>query len=436
MPNFASTKLLLEVVANQKQGMPKGIYSICSANPYVIQESLRFSQDHQQWVLIESTSNQVNQDGGYTGMAPGDFAAYISDMAQKQGVSKDQILLGGDHLGPNPWKAQAADKAMEKAGVLVREYIRAGYRKIHLDTSMKCGDDAPEKPLDLAVEAKRAAELCAIAEETWLSQKDNHAPLYVIGTEVPVPGGVESDDESIQITTPQSVLESLDVYEQTFNALGLNEAWKRVIAVVVQPGVEFSQFHIHDYDPSKAAALSQCIESVPGIIFEAHSTDYQKPNALRQMVADHFAILKVGPALTLALREAVFALAHIEKELLGIQNHSKLSLIQEILDQVMVENPQHWQSYYHGKQQELAIARKYSYSDRIRYYWPDQRVSDALSILIRNLNLTIIPLVLIKQFLPNQYERIREGKIRSDPESLILDSIRLVLNDYLYACQN
>ncbi len=435
MPQFAPTELLLQVISDQKQGIPRGVASVCSANPYVLRETLQFGHDHQDWVLIESTSNQVNQEGGYTGMVPSEFAAYIADLADALGCKTDQILLGGDHLGPNPWKNLPGQEAMEKAAVLVRDCVQAGYRKIHLDTSMKCADDPPDQPLNVETEARRAATLCAAAEKAWQSQPGTDAPVYVIGTEVPAPGGVESEDEGLQITTPERVLSSLSVFERVFSEFGLERAWSRVIAFVVQPGVEFSQFHVHEYDPSQATRLSRCIETVPGMIFEAHSTDYQTPEALRQLVKDHFAILKVGPALTFALREAVFSLASIEKALLPGRETTTLSAVQETLEAVMLENPKNWQAYYAGDQREQKLARKFSFSDRIRYYWPEQRVTDALTTLIANLRTTDIPLPLLSQFLPVQYQHIREGLIPPDPEAILYDAIRTVLEEYRLAAK-
>ena len=50
-------------------------------------------------------------------------------------------MLGGDHLGPYVWRAEPADEAMAKARDLVRDYVAAGYTKIHLDASMRLGGD-------------------------------------------------------------------------------------------------------------------------------------------------------------------------------------------------------------------------------------------------------------------------------------------------------
>src|SRR5690606_35340146 len=101
------------------------------------------------------------------------------------------------------------------------------------------------------------------------------------------------------------------------------------------------------------------------------STDYQRPAALRELVEDHFAILKVGPWLTYAFREAVFALEMIEREWLGARRSAQLSGLRDVMERVMVEDPTHWRGHYTGYEAAMKYARTYSYSDRIRYYWPN-----------------------------------------------------------------
>jgi tagatose-1,6-bisphosphate aldolase non-catalytic subunit AgaZ/GatZ len=90
-----------EIVAAQKRGEAKGITAVCSAHPYVITQTLRVSKTL--WVspLIEATCNQVNQFGGYTGLTPKDFIAYVRDIAKENDFPIENIMLGGDHLGPN-----------------------------------------------------------------------------------------------------------------------------------------------------------------------------------------------------------------------------------------------------------------------------------------------------------------------------------------------
>ena len=183
---------LSEIVAAQKKGEAIGITSICSANPFVIEASLRYGLDGGGPVLIESTCNQVNQYGGYTGMTPADFVAFVHGIADEVGFPREHIILGGDHLGPNAWQDEPAVRSMAKAQVLVRDYVLAGYKKIHLDASMKCADDDPDRPLDETISAQRAADMALMAEETFSQVvADGLAPRYVIGTEVPVPGGTQ-----------------------------------------------------------------------------------------------------------------------------------------------------------------------------------------------------------------------------------------------------
>lgn len=425
-----------QLVRAQKTGEALGITSICSANPFVIEAALRFSKDCGIPALIESTCNQVNQYGGYTGMKPLDFKGYLEREAFKVGYPFEQVILGGDHLGPNVWRGEDAEEAMVKASVLVRDYVRAGYTKIHLDASMRCGDDPPDVPLDKQVSAGRTAELARVAEDAFKHQSTyGISPRYVIGTEVPAPGGIQSGDEFLSVTPAGEVEETIHLTKEEFCKRGLVDAWERVIAVVVQPGVEYGDQLIYEYKSDRAVELSHVIEGHDHLVYEAHSTDYQPREALKQLVRDHFAILKVGPALTFAFREAVFALSMIEKELLSdVAVEGEGSNLCNVLEQVMLDHPEHWEKYYTGGPEQQRFARKYSFSDRSRYYWTDPAIQEALNKLLMNLSQQSIPLTLLSQYLPVQYHRVREGQVANNPQALILDKITAVLSDYGYAC--
>jgi D-tagatose-1,6-bisphosphate aldolase subunit GatZ/KbaZ len=387
-------------------------------------------------VLIESTSNQVDQFGGYTGMNPAQFVEYVRSIAERLGFPMEQLILGGDHLGPNAWSGEVAKDAMVKAEDLVRAYINAGFTKIHLDTSMRCADDPgdPSTPLNDEIVAGRAARLCAVAEQAFEESASGLEPLYVIGTEVPIPGGAQEELEELQATSAEAAGCTIDVTRKAFKRLALESAWQRVIAVVVQPGVEFGDATVVDYSPAKALQLSRLIETYPGLVYEAHSTDYQTREALRQLVLDHFAILKVGPALTFAFREAVFALSWMEQEYLSGVSGITFSDLPAIMDDVMSSEPQHWKKHYHGSEREQRYARKYSYSDRSRYYWPNHRLQGAIERLLANLTEHSVPLTLLSQFLPEQYSAVRRGQIQNKPIDLIHHRIMAVTGDYAYAC--
>lgn len=189
--------------------------------------------------LIEATSNQVNQDGGYTGMQPEDFVAFVEALAREVGLRRDQLILGGDHLGPNPWRHERVEVAMARGCELVEGYVAAGFVKIHLDASMPLGDDPAGKPLAPEVVAQRTAQLCLAAERGYQARHEAGeatAPLYVIGSDVPPPGGAATGEGGPQVTTPEEFETTVALTRQAFLDHGLEEAWNRVIAVVVRAG--------------------------------------------------------------------------------------------------------------------------------------------------------------------------------------------------------
>jgi D-tagatose-1,6-bisphosphate aldolase subunit GatZ/KbaZ len=148
-------------------------------------------------------------------------------------------------------------------------------------------------------------------------------------------------------------------------------------------------------------------------------------------VSDHFGILKVGPELTFMMREAIFGLARIEEEWIS---GGRSSGIRAIIEQVMVEHPENWKAYYYGDESQVHIARAFSYSDRIRYYWPNDDIANALAVLIRNLREHPAPLPLVAQYLPRQAEALRAGAIENDPTAFIHHKIQESLSRYADAC--
>jgi D-tagatose-1,6-bisphosphate aldolase subunit GatZ/KbaZ len=429
-----SVKRLQFVLRENRQSGEGGTYAVCSAHPAVIEAAIHQSIADESLLHVESTSSQVNQFGGYTSMAPGQFADWIYSSARSAGLPSHRILLGGDHLGPFPWRKEASSVALEKACGLVRDCVAAGYQKIHLDASMACAND-PAPALPEQTIAARAALLCQVAEDTHREMPiGSPSPVYVIGTEVPTPGGESHDPSDLAVTKAEDVHRSMEAFHSAFATLGLHAAWERVIALVVQPGVDFAANSIIDYDCLKARSLSEALSSHPCIVFEAHSTDYQSPQALTQMVEDHFSILKVGPWLTFAFREAVLALSAMERELLG-KAHRR-SQVREALEAAMLHDPSQWQPYYHGDEDEVRRDRVYSFSDRCRYYWHQSAVQDEFALLLNNLRSSPIPLSLVSQFLPAEYEAIRTGELQALPEQLIQHHIGRVLQIYAGACRS
>ena len=425
----------LQVMMDRRRNGEKiGIPSYCSANKYVLEAALERAKKLNQPTLIEATANQVNQFGGYTGMLPIDFKNFVMGMAKELGVDESLVILGGDHLGPLTWVNETEAEAMAKSEELVRQFVLAGFTKIHLDTSMKLGDDSKEEMLATEVIARRGVKLYKVCMEAYdellKTNPDAMRPVFIIGSEVPIPGGAQEEEEGISVTKPEAFRDTVDTYKRIFAEEGVEDAWSDVIAVVVQPGVEFGDAQVFYYDSEAATALTDSLKDYPEIVFEGHSTDYQSKKCLKAMVEDGIAILKVGPALTFGLREVLFALDKIEEALVP---EEKRAHFVDVLEEVMLANPKNWQKHYHGTEEELAFARKYSFSDRARYYIGEEKVQNSIDKLLANLDETGIPMSILHQYLPKQYDKVVAGELENKPVELIKDGVVLYMEDYEYA---
>lgn len=412
------THPLFDIPVAFHAGAPIGITSVCSAHPIVIEAALRLAKETRRPALIEATCNQVNQDGGYTGMTPVDFRRFVEGIANRVGLATDQIILGGDHLGPNPWKDLPADQALEKSEVMIAAFAEAGFTKLHLDTSMGCDGEPVALPDETT--ALRAARLAVVAER----HKGDVDPVYIVGTEVPVPGGALEELDELDVTTPEAVAKTYSVHREAFSAAGLDDAFSRVIGLVVQPGVEFGHTDVIHFQPEKARDLTDSLSDLPGIVFEAHSTDYQTEAGLTELVRNGFSILKVGPWLTFALREALYGLDAVADVLEG---HSPRGGLMTAMEEVMLEAPEHWKKYYEGDELELWLQRHFSYSDRIRYYWPNAKAKAAVSRLRERLKGKSIPQTVASQYL-------RGGTSRASVDEILVAAVQNVLRIYDGAC--
>lgn len=423
-----------QLATSRKTDNPKGICAVCSAHPMVLRAHLENAAAMNTPALVEATANQVNQFGGYTGMLPADFYTFMQKLAKECGLPEENLILGGDHLGPFVWRDKPASEAMANATDLVRAYVLAGFQKIHLDTSMHLGDDDHAQALSNETIARRGAELCKAAEEAFAERKQQYPaakpPVYVIGSEVPAPGGPQDTMNSLQPTRPEDFTESYNTFRTVFSEAGLEEAFSRIIAFVVQPGVEFTGDAVFGYDSQAAKELCAALDLVDKpLLFEGHSTDYQTPGALAEMVRDGIAILKVGPALTFALREGLFALEQIEHELAPGASFAP-SMFGQTLEDAMLADVENWKKYYTGDEAKLRLDRRYSYLDRARYYLQQPSVNAAAEKLMQNLAGATLPPGLLCQYLPAEYEAVRTRELEGNPTELLLWHVKKWLADY------
>lgn len=414
--------LLRRIIARNRAGEAAAIASVCTAHPDVLRACLAHAARRGQSLVVEATSNQVNQDGGYTGMRAADFIRFVSDIAESVGMPSDRLVFGGDHLGPQAWRKQPAEAAMAKARVMIADYVKAGFTKIHLDCSEGCAEE-PAQVGD-ALAAARAADLAGVALD---AAPDPAALIFVIGTEVPPPGGARMDEAGdIPATIAASAAATLAAHHQAFVSAGLETVWPQIGGLVVQPGVEFSPMRVHplpmDRDPGFRAVLADW----PGLCLEAHSTDYQHPAAFRRLADLGFAFQKVGPALTFAWREALYAL----DMLAHAAGWSQAEPLPEVMERAMLGQPGYWQGHYHAESGDLRVQRHFGLADRIRYYWPQPEPRAAVAALFAAFDGRALPQPFLAQaFRPEILARAAEtGPVTA--RSLAEAAVSLALDPY------
>ncbi|WP_435231746.1 class II D-tagatose-bisphosphate aldolase non-catalytic subunit [Pseudopelagicola sp. nBUS_20] len=410
------SETLRRIIAKNRAGERVAIPSVCSAQPDVLRASLKWAERIDRPIVIEATSNQVNQEGGYTNNTPIKFVNYINALIDECDVDRERVTLGGDHLGPQVWRDLPAKFAMKKARILVADYVSAGFQKIHLDCSEGCAGEVAQ--LSDEVAAKRTATLASVCEDA----AQHSSLLYVIGTEVPPPGGARIDESGdILATSPEAALATLAAHENAFVKLGLVDLKSQIAGLVVQPGVEFAPMHVHHMPLDRDPALRDVMMGWPGLCLEAHSTDYQKPRVFGRLADLGFAFQKVGPALTAAYRQALYAL----EAALDISGEST-GLI-KVMDKLMAQEPRYWQKHY---AQNNRVARHVGLSDRIRYYWPYPAAQQAVARLRDKVNARTLPDPLLWQvFAPNVLDRAEQLQ-GSQVQRLIDAQIEITLDPY------
>lgn len=415
--------LLRQIVERNRAGEAVAIPSVCSAHPDVLRASMARAAVLGRPLVVEATSNQVNQDGGYTGQTPDAFIAMALELAKTAGLDRDSLVFGGDHLGPQAWRAQDAETAMAKAHVMVADYVAAGFSKIHLDCSEGCRGENPT--LADAITARRSA---ALARTCLQASPDPDRLLFVVGTEVPPPGGARVDEGGdIPATKGDDAVRTLAAHKAAFEAAGIGAAFAQVAGLVVQPGVEFSPMAVHAYPMDRKLPFRTAMADWPGVCLEAHSTDYQKPAVYPHLAAEGFAFQKVGPALTFAWRQAVYAL-DVLRSLLGHPGPT----LKDSMEALMTTSPDHWHGHYSGTAEALHIARHFGLADRIRYYWPQEDAHRALQQLKAWLGDRTLPEPMLRQVFSSAVLDRAEALPGTLADRLIDAEVQIALGPYFF----
>ena len=285
----------------------KALPSFCTSNIDVIKTILYFCNVKKLPCLIESTSNQVNQHGGYTKKNPKIFVKEILNLKKKIGFNSKNFFLGGDHLGPLPWKHKKKSIAIKNSISLINEYLDQNYCKIHIDTSIRCKDD---KYIDNEKVLNRSNEIL----NNFRIKKKIKKKFLVLGTEVPLAGS--GDNKKLIPTNKKQISTEVLNIKKMFKKIGLKN---KFFGLVIEPGMKYGHSTIKKPNFTNFADKRN-ISIKNNFFYEAHSTDYQPNEVLKQLVKNNFKFLKVGPELTYNYSRSLFFMENIEKKKIKLKN--------------------------------------------------------------------------------------------------------------------
>ena len=283
-----------------------GVTSVCTAHPIVIEAALSLGASHGQ-ARPHRGDLQSGQPGGRLHRHDaGRFPRDSSRPLRRASVfDPSRIILGGDHLGPNPWKHLPADEAMQRAKTMIDAYARAGFAKLHLDTSMGCAGE----PAALARRSDRWARRRLGQSRGRRRGKRASLRFTSSAPKSPCREARSTRWTALEVTRPEAALRTVEVHQKAFSDAGLEAAFARAIGVVVQAGRRVRQRRSHSLQAREGGAPHGSVGEAAGLCLRSALDGLSAGGLLSTLwCRDGFAILKVGPWLTFALREALYGL--------------------------------------------------------------------------------------------------------------------------------
>ena len=343
----------------------KALPSFCTSNLDVLKTAIYFCKKKNFPILIESTSSQVNQNGGYSGKKPKDFYYSVNKIAKQINFPEKKLYVGGDHLGPLPWRNLKANLALRNSVRLINDCLKSNYSKIHIDTSIKCSDDKTLSAYEIYLRTKKILEKIN-------KNKKLKKVFLVIGTEVPLSGS--NDKSKLKLTSERQIFNDV----KKFKKIKVNNG---VFGLVIEPGMKFMHYQI--LSPKfKNFKAKKSISKNHNFVYEAHSSDYQSLLSLKKLVKNNFKFLKVGPELTFYMTRGIFFMEDVEKKYF-LKNRSN---IKKKIFIEMMKNRKYWSNYYSGKKKSLKKLIFNSRLDRMRYYLNKKNIEKSKKILKKNIN--------------------------------------------------
>lgn len=374
---MAKTEQILKRIdeLEAETGIKRTIFAVCPNSQAVIKASFRAAKRNDAPVYFAATLNQVDCDGGYTGMTQAQFTKVLEQEARAVNYTGTYIVAI-DHGGPwlkdiqtrERWDTEKAMNAVKKSFECA---VTAGYDLIHVDPTVDIF--VPEgQAIDIMVVAERTADLIEHVEKFRRSESLPEIS-YEVGTEE-VHGGLA--DEATFDTFVSELRRGL-------NDRGLNDVWP--VFIVGKVGTDL---HTTTFDPDVARKLTEKVRPL-GSYIKGHYTDGVTNPA--EYPATGMGGANVGPEFTMSEYDALAELEEVEAGLNRKGEVAILSGMTSVLEK-LVEESNRWQKWLQPDEKGKGFAeitpgrREWITKTCCRYIWQHPEAAAARQRLFSNLS--------------------------------------------------
>ena len=383
----------------RETGIPRTIFAACPNSPAVISASIRAAKRNNAPIYFAATLNQIDCDGGYTGMTQAEFTRLIRFEVERVHFT-GPVIVAIDHGGPWLKDKQRTEKwsvkeAMDGVKKSFEAAVEAGYDLIHVDPTVDINVPKGET-IDIRLVAARTVELIAHVEN-FRKQKGLPAISYEVGTEE-VHGGLA--DEKTFDTFIQELKKGLV-------NVGLPDVWPCFIVGKVGTDLDTTVF-----DPEVAKTLTAKVRPLGSYIKGHYTDDVANPE---EYPLCGMGAANVGPEFTMSEYRALCELEQMEVRYEAEGRVAVLSHMKDVLLKAVHESHR-WEKWLHEDEKgkdlcELTPERQdWIVATCCRYIWQQPAPLAARGFLYANLT-----------------------RLGVDPEQIVLGRIERDMDKYFRA---
>jgi D-tagatose-1,6-bisphosphate aldolase subunit GatZ/KbaZ len=355
-------------------GICRTVFAACPNSITVIKAALRSAKRCNSPVKFAATLNQVDTDGGYTGLTQQEFVKTIKEQARIINFT-GPVIVAVDHGGPwlkdiHRTEKWPLEKTMDWVKKSFEAAVDAGYDLIHVDPTIDITLKKDEI-INIDLVADRTIELIEHTENYRISRGLAEIS-YEVGTEE-VHGG---------LADIAAFTHFLDRLKNGLAEHNLSGVWPCFIV-----GKVGTDLHTTVFDPVVAGELAT-IAAKYGSYIKGHYSDFVKNP--EEYPASGMGAANVGPEFTEMEYDGLLELAEIEKSLYDKQLIPKTSNIKEVIWKTVIDS-QRWKKWVNETESAVDFyanstqRQNWMIKTCARYIWENPEVLATRDKLFKNI---------------------------------------------------